>query len=129
MCLDGHPDPVMNRDALIWVSTTGQEERYSFRQLSEESNRFANVLTELGIKKGDRVFLFLERIPELYIAMFGALKIGAIVGPLFSAFGPEAIEDRLSNAEAVLLLTSPTLKPRVDKIREKLPHLKHVNRL
>ena len=64
----------------------------------------------------DRVFIFLERVPELYIALFGALKIQAVVGPLFSAFGPDALQDRIQDCGAKLIITSPALKSRIDEI-------------
>ncbi len=131
VCIDGHPPEVMKRNALIWIrkdSTTGQfkDETYTFEDLKRETNRFANVLVQAGIEKGDRVFTFLERIPENYISIFGALKTGAVVGPLFSAFGPEAIKDRLQDSQARLVVTSPALKPRLDSIRGDLPHLEKV---
>jgi acetyl-CoA synthetase len=126
VCIDGHPPEVMQRTALIWRSATGAHERYTFNDLKRKTNQFANVLKDLGVQKGERVFVFLERIPELYIAVFGALKVGAVVGPLFSAFGPEAIRDRLQDSGAVLVVTSLELKPRLDSIRAKLPELKHV---
>lgn len=126
VCLDDHPPEVMNRTALIWVGAHGEEERWSFRQLSEASNRFANALTTLGIQRGDRVFVYLDRVPELAIAFFGALKVGAIVGPLFAAFGTDAIADRLQDAGARLVVTSPSMKPRLDAVRTLLPALEQV---
>jgi len=68
----------------------GEQETYTFGRLKEESNKFANVLKDLGIKKGDRVFMFMERVPELYIAIFGVLKIGAVAGPLFFGLWPRS---------------------------------------
>ncbi|MGE0199377.1 MAG: acetate--CoA ligase [Candidatus Melainabacteria bacterium] len=126
ICLDGHPPEVMARTALIWRSADGGREAYTFADLSRESNRFANVLTSLGIQKGDRVFVYLERIPEVFITLFGALKLGAVVGPLFSAFGPEAIKDRLEDSGAKLVVTSPSLKSRLDSVRADLPALESV---
>ena len=61
--------------------------------MKEQSNKFANVLQSLGVEKGDRVFIYMERLPELYFAFFGILKVGAIAGPLFSAFGPDPVKD------------------------------------
>jgi acetyl-CoA synthetase len=90
------------------------------------SNRWLNVLRSLGVKKGDRVFVFLDRIPELYAAVFGTLKAGCVIGPLFSAFGPDAVKDRLENSGAVVLLTSPDLWRKIASIRSELPELKHV---
>jgi acetyl-CoA synthetase len=126
ICIDDHTQEVMQRDALLWEGTKGNKERYTFEDMKHETNRFANVLQDLGVKKGDRVFIFLERVPEAFITLFGALKIGAVVGPLFSAFGTDAIKDRLLDSGALVLITSPALKPRLDVIREELPELKHV---
>lgn len=123
ICIDDHPPEIMTRTALIWRGAAGEEERYTFEELKLLTNRFANLITSLGLKKGDRMFVFLERIPELYIALFGGLKAGVVVGPLFSAFGPEALKDRLQDSGAKLLVTSPSLKDRIDGIRDELPSL------
>jgi acetyl-CoA synthetase len=90
------------------------------------SNKWAGVLRGLGVRKGDRVFVFLDRIPELYGAVFGTLKAGCVIGPLFSAFGPDAVRDRLKASGAVVFLTSPELWRKVAEIRDKLPELKYV---
>lgn len=111
--------------ALYWESTNGEEETYTFADLKKLTNKVANVLSNLGIRKGDRVFIFLERIPELYISAFGILKVGAIVGPLFSAFGPDAVRDRLLDSEANVVITSPKLKKIIDKVKDDLPGLKY----
>ncbi len=126
ICIDDHPPEVMQRPALIWVSKDGHELRYTFQQLKEETNKFARVLTSLGIKKGDRVFIYLERIPETWITLFGVLKTGAVAGPLFSAFGPEAIKDRIEDSEARFVITSPDLKPRLDSVLPDLPKVEKV---
>ncbi|WP_126427708.1 acetate--CoA ligase [Brevibacillus marinus] len=109
--------------ALLY-SGPDREERYTFAQLSELSNRFGNVLRSLGVKKGDRVFVFMPRSPELYVSVLGTLKIGAIIGPLFEAFMEAAVRDRLADSEAVAIVTTPEQLPRVP-VKE-LPHLKHV---
>ncbi len=112
--------------ALFWEGANGEKERYTFLQLEEESNKFANALKKLGIKKGDRVFIFLPRIPPVYIAFLGILKMGAVAGTLFSAFGPQALEDRLKDSGAKAIITTPELKERLDKVKRKLPALKHI---
>lgn len=114
-----------DRIALYWEGKNNEEEKYSFADLKEQTNKFANVLKSLEIEKGDRVFIFLDRVPELYISVFGILKIGAIVGPLFSAFGAEAVKDRLLDSGASVIITNPKLKKIVDKIVNDLPDLKH----
>src|SRR3972149_6891659 len=115
-----------DKPALLWEAKGGETERYTFLDLSRLTNKCANLLSELGVKKGDRVFIFLDRIPELYISLFAALKLGAVVGPLFSAFGPEAVRDRLKDSGAKVLVTSPFLRERVYEVREELPDLKNV---
>jgi acetyl-CoA synthetase len=116
-----------DKKALIWESMKGEEEEYTFADLSRLSNKFANVLVnEFGIQKGDRVFFFLERIPEIFIGILGTLKAGAVIGPLFSAFGPEAVKDRLSDSRARVLVTSPMLKKKITEIMPDLPHLEKV---
>jgi len=112
-----------NKLALIYTDRESTS-RFTFEDMSVQSNRFANVLRKLGVVKGDRVFVFLGRRPELYIAILGILKIGAIPSPLFEAFMEDAVRDRMSNAEAVALVTSPALLDRVPQWE--LPTLKHV---
>ncbi|MGB2694541.1 MAG: acetate--CoA ligase [Dehalococcoidia bacterium] len=115
-----------DKPCLLWDGKDGRAETYTYADLTRLSNKFANVLVELGVRKGDRVFVFMDRIPELYVAAFGTLKAGCIIGPLFSAFGPDAIRDRLENSEAVVLVTQPNLLAKVHAIRDSLPALKHL---
>ncbi|HUU13935.1 MAG TPA: acetate--CoA ligase [Terriglobia bacterium] len=98
--------------------------QFTFEELSRLSNRFANGLGKLGVTKGDRVFVFMPRRPELYISILGTLKIGAIPSPLFEAFMEEAVRDRMADAEAVALVTMPSMLDRVPQ--QELPALKHV---
>jgi len=112
-----------NKLALIYTDRD-RTSRFTFEDMSLQSNRFANVLRKLGVVKGDRVFVFLGRRPELYVAILGILKIGAIPSPLFEAFMEDAVRDRMANAEAVALVTSPSLLDRVPQWE--LPTLKHV---
>lgn len=109
--------------ALIFDDDT-RKERLTYRQMRDLSNKFGNVLRKLGIKKGDRVFIFMPRAPELYVAFVGCAKIGAIFGPLFEAFMESAVKDRLEDSEAVAIVTTPEMVNRIP-IRQ-LPHLKHV---
>jgi acetyl-CoA synthetase len=116
-----------NKKALIWESKKGKLEEYTFAALSRLSNKFANVLVkELDVQKGDRVFFFLERVPEIFIGVLGTLKAGGVIGPLFSAFGPDALKDRLADSEAKVLITSPTLKKKIAEILPQLPNLKNI---
>ena len=83
-----------DKTCILWEGKDGRSETYSFAEMAKLSNQFANVLRNLGIEKESRVFVFMDRTPELYAAAFGTLKAGCIIGPLFSAFGPDAIRDR-----------------------------------
>ncbi|MBI2873314.1 MAG: acetate--CoA ligase [Chloroflexi bacterium] len=126
-CVDRHAlGGLRDKVAMLWEGKEGEEETYTFEQMRRESNRFANLLKGLGVQKGDRVFLFMERVPELYFAFFGILKLGAVVGPLFSAFGPDPVRDRLLNSGARVLVTQPDLRQRVASILKDLPELKHI---
>ncbi|MDP6127849.1 MAG: acetate--CoA ligase [Dehalococcoidales bacterium] len=116
-----------DKKALIWESQKGEVEEYTFADLSRLSNKFANVLIkEIGVNKGDRIFFFMDRIPEIFIGILGALKAGAVIGPLFSAFGPDAVKDRLVDSRARVLVTSPALKKKVAEIFPDLPHLEKI---
>src|SRR4030066_2258279 len=116
-----------DKKALIWESKRGEGEEYPFQDLSHLSNKFANVLVkEFGVQKGDRVFFFLERVPEIYIGILGTLKAGGVIGPLFSAFGPDAVKDRVSDSEAKVLITSPSLKKKIIEVIPALPALKNI---
>jgi acetyl-CoA synthetase len=113
--------------ALRWIGKTGDRRDVTYRQLRDETNRFANALVSLGIQAGDRIFVLLGRVPELYVAVLGALKLRCTVTPLFSAFGPEPIAVRMAAGDARLLVTTPGLYQRkVAGIRGKVPGLAHV---
>lgn len=126
VCVDGHPELVLKRTALIWEGADGEIENYTFNDIKKRSNQIAHYLQELGLQKGDRLFLFLEKTPELYMILLAGLKIGAIIGPLFSAFGPEAIADRVRDCSAKFIATSPELKSRIEEI---MPSCKSIEKL
>ena len=115
-----------NKVALYWEDEAGNEKKYTFEELSLLSNQIGNILKDFGVLRGDRVFLFLPRIPELFFGFLGILKIGAIAGTLFSAFQEQALADRLGNSEAKVVITTKELKLRIDKVRKKLPNLQHI---
>lgn len=92
-----------NKVALYWEGENGEKKEYSFLDIAERSNKFANVLKSLGVERGDRCFIFLPRVPELYISFIGIIKTGAIAGTMFSAFGPEGIKDRIGDSGAKCL--------------------------
>jgi acetyl-CoA synthetase len=112
--------------ALYWEGKKGESETYTFYDLYRFTNRFANVLQGLGIEKGDRVFTYLDRTPEAYICFLGALKAGAVIGPLFSAFGPDAVKDRLQDSRARILVTNTRLVGTVHEILGELPDLEKI---
>lgn len=118
--------PRKNKVALIYDDGEGHVQKLTFQQLYEQTNKFANVLKKLGVKRQDRVFVFLQRCPEAYVSFLGAIKYGAIASPMFPAFGPDAIRDRLSDSEAVVLVTDKELKKRVYEVKDQLPALKHM---
>lgn len=115
-----------NKVALYWHGSQDEKRKYTFSDMATLSNKFANVLKNFQVKRGDRVFFFLPRTPELYYGFLGTLKTGAIAGTLFAAFGPQALYDRLKNAGAKVLITNKELYPRVKKIEKDLPRLKDV---
>jgi acetyl-CoA synthetase len=114
--------------ALRWLGKQGEARDFTFAELSRLTNRFANALRELGVGKGDRVFVLAGRIPELYIAALGTLKNGSVFCPLFSAFGPEPIQQRLSIGDGKALVTTQGLYGRrnIAGLRAALPALEHV---
>ncbi|MBW7960174.1 acetate--CoA ligase [Patescibacteria group bacterium] len=92
--------------ALIWVSQDNQEKKYTYRQLNEEVSKFANGLKSIGIRKGDKVAIYLPRIPEQFIAMLGCLKIGAVHSVIYSGFSAEALKSRIEDVQAKALICS-----------------------
>jgi acetyl-CoA synthetase len=113
--------------ALRWLGKKGEVRDFTYGDLRGITNRFANVLKGLGVGKGDRVFLLMGRIPELYISALGTLKNGSVFCPLFSAFGPEPIRQRLKIGDGKVLVTTAALyKRKVAELRNALPQLQHV---
>lgn len=116
-----------HKTALRWIGKDGSRRTLTYAELSQEVLRFASALRALGLKEGARVFLLLGRVPELYIAMLGALSAKYVVSPLFSAFGPEPIATRMRMGEGTVLVTTPELyRRRVASIRGDLPSLEHI---
>ncbi|MDA0302188.1 MAG: acetate--CoA ligase [Chloroflexi bacterium] len=126
-CVDRHANGARaSKAAIIWQSADGAVETYTYAQLKAQSNKVANAFRAMGVKKGDRVFFLSDRTPELYFAIFGCLKLGAIVAPLFSAFGPEPIRERVARAEGSVIVTTPKLLPKVNEVRAQLPSVQRV---
>ena len=86
--------------AIHWVGANGAERRISFRELSQQSSRFANLLQRIGVRKGDRVATILPRTPEAMSAIIGVFRTGAILVPIFGGFGADAVAYRLAHSGA-----------------------------
>ncbi|MBX3619585.1 MAG: acetate--CoA ligase [Rhizobacter sp.] len=116
------------RCAIRWIGKSGERRELSYRALSQATGRFANALRQLGVQPGERVFVLMGRLPELYVAVLGGLKAGCVVSPMFSAFGPEPIATRCEIGDARVLVTTPELyKRKVAGLRDRLTGLKHVS--
>jgi acetyl-CoA synthetase len=118
--------PRGRRVAIRWLGKRGEVRDYTYRDLRELTDRFANVLGSLGLQRGDRVFALAGRLPELYIAALGTLKYGGVFCPMFSAFGPEPIRARMTIGRARVLVTTEALyRRKVAALRQALPDLAH----
>ncbi len=112
--------------ALIWENHKGEVKKYTFDDMRMLTNAIAKFLQELGINPGDRVCLFMDKVPELYFGFLGILKMGAIAQPLFSAFGGESLWTRLDDAKTSAIFTQKKHLPKVRNILKDLPGLKHI---
>jgi acetyl-CoA synthetase len=115
-----------DKTALIWEGLGGRGKIYTFNDIRLAANTIGRFLRDRGIRDQDRVCLFMDKIPELYLGFLGILKIGAIAQPLFSAFGDESLLVRLENAETTAIITQRKHVSKVRKIRDQLPHLEHI---
>ncbi len=107
-CLDRNLEKYGDKIAIIWEPEPVNEKlkTFTYQQLFEEVNKFANVLKKLGVKKGDRVGIYLPMIPEVIISMLACARIGAVHTVVFSAFSPTALQTRLIDSEAKILITA-----------------------
>ena len=106
-CLDRFVNtPTRNKAAIIWEADDGSYKTYTYQQLYYEVNRFANVLKKQGIKKGDRVTIYLPMIPELAISLLACARIGAIHSVVFGGFSSQALRDRIQDCKSKLLITA-----------------------
>ena len=113
--------------ALRWIGRDENSSDFSYAALGADINRYANILAQHGITKGDRVFSLLGRVPELYIAALGTLKNGSVFSPLFSAFGPEPIKSRMTIGNAKALVTTEAFyRRKIEPWRQELASLEHV---
>jgi acetyl-CoA synthetase len=126
--VDRHAEgPAATRVAFRFLRRTGETRDVTFAEFGGLTARFANVLAGLGVEPGDRVFALLGRVPELYVAALGTLKHRSVFCPLFSAFGPEPIEQRLRLGDGRVLVTTESLyRKRLAGLRAGLPDLEHV---
>ena len=125
--IDRHAEGWRKNKVALYSDGPDGARKYTFLDLKLLSNQFANVLKSLGIARGDRVFTYMGRDPELYIAAIGTVKNGSVWGPLFGGFRAEAVMDRLEDSGAKALVTTPDLKASsVDEIVDSLPELKYV---
>ena len=132
-CLDRHLETKGDQTAIIFEGDDPNDAReITYRQLHEEVCKFANALKELGVGRGDRVCIYLPMIPEVAVAMLACTRIGAIHSIVFGGFSPDALRDRINNAECKLLITSDqslrggrkvALKANADKALERTPSI------
>ncbi|MFV5403498.1 AMP-binding protein [Acinetobacter sp. 228] len=113
-CCDRHANS--DAIALYWHGKDGRKEQYSFAELKKYSSQFANFLKSQGIGKGDRVSGLLPRTPELIITILATWRIGAVYQPLFTAFGPKAIEHRIQLAQSKLVVTDLANRDKLSEI-------------
>jgi len=126
-CIDRHLKDKKNKAAIIWEGDNGEKRIITYLELYREVNRFANLLKSLGVKKGDRVVIYMPMIPEAAFAMLACARIGAIHSVVFGGFSAEALKDRILDAKAKVVITADgafrkgkpyMLKPVVDKALE-----------
>src|SRR6186713_3073388 len=135
-CVDRHArGSRRNKAALIWEGEPGDRRTLTYFDLFRDVSRFANVLKSLGVKRGDRVALYMPLIPELAIAMLACARIGAIHSVVFGGFSAESLRDRINDSQCVLLVTADggyrrgnlvPLKRTTDEALRETPSIKHV---
>jgi acetyl-CoA synthetase len=135
-CVDRHAlSDKRDKVAILWEGEPGEVRRLTFGDLYAEVQRFANALKSLGIKKGDRVAVYMGMTPELAIAVLACARIGAVHSVIFGGFAAHAIVDRVNDAECVAILTQDTsyrrgsevkLKATVDEAVAQCPTVKNV---
>ena len=121
-CKAGRKDKV----AMRWIDHNRVKKDITFSEMDEQTNRFSNVLNNLGFNKGDIFFTFLPKAPEQFVAFLGTLKLQVIAGTLFSNFGEESLLDRLADSKAKGIITKKSLYKKIMRIRNKLPLLKTI---
>ncbi len=122
-CCDSHDS---EKIALIYENQDGNVEKYSFGKIKELSNRLSNLLITLGMKKGDRFAILLSQQPETLIAHLSGYRLGLICVPLFVLFGKDALEYRLNNSEAKVLILNKSDVEKIIEIKDNLPYLEKI---
>ncbi|MCS4296786.1 AMP-binding protein [Acinetobacter guillouiae] len=117
-CCDRHAEADCEKVALYWQAKDGRKEQYTFAQLKKWSSQFANFLKSQGIQAGDRISGLLPRTPELLVVILAAWRIGAVYQPLFTAFGPKAIEHRVQLAKSKLVVTDIGNRSKLDEVAQ-----------
>ncbi len=126
---------VKNKTALIWIAQDQTEKRFTYGQLNDEVSKFANGLKSLGVKKGDKITIYLPRIPEQFIAMLACLKIGAVHSVVYSGFSADALKNRIEDAGAKIVICANSYpygkkiiesKKNVDEALKENKTVKHV---
>jgi acetyl-CoA synthetase len=116
-----------SKTAMLWEGHGNKTASFTFQDLKIHSNGFADLIrNKLGLQPGERVYIFMDKMPELYFAFLGILKSGCIAGPLFSAFQEDSLLTRLSDGKASAVVTTPKFVKRIRKIIDQMPHLKHI---
>ncbi|MGA2668674.1 MAG: acetate--CoA ligase [Ignavibacteria bacterium] len=114
------------KTGLLWEDHKGEVKKYTFNDMRQLTNTIAAYLNKLGVQPGERVCLFMDKVPELYLGFLGILKHGAIAQPLYSAFGSESLLTRLEDAQTTAIFTQKKHLPKVRNILKDLPCLKYV---
>ncbi|HZR70569.1 MAG TPA: AMP-binding protein [Burkholderiales bacterium] len=114
------------RVALLWEDETGATSVWTYREIQRSADRLSNALAALGVARGDRVAVVLPQRPETAVAHMALYQMGAVAMPLSVLFGPDALEYRIRNSEAVAALVDPASLPSLAAVRDGLPALKHV---
>jgi len=113
--------------ALISIDRTGKRDRYhTFYDLKFQSNQFANILLKMGVKKGDRVLVILQSIPEWYVSLIGMFKLGVVPMPGTVLLTAKDVEYRINRAEACMIVTDEDHAKQVESVKDKCPSLKHL---
>lgn len=122
--IDRHVDDGYGKKTALHYVNGDERISYTFQEVKEKTDHYARILKRNGVKKSDRVFVFLPKTPECYIAILAVIKIGAIAGPLFEAFMEDAVRDRINDCEGTLLITDKDMAKRVP--RGDIPSLKTI---